>query len=426
MTFGDYYVEKVRLANPIRDVVAEHVMLDGNTGRCPFHPDTDPSLSVVPTRGTFKCFGAGCGASGDVFTFVQWVEGILFGEALEKLARRAGIARTPRHAELEPVLRERDIVEVTELVAKTYHHALTPETRAYITKTRGLPEAFIDQYTMGWADGRSGVTAVYRKYGDRGLDVMRAAGLARQDYQAMPGNLGVYDSFEDRLVVSTRHLGRIVFLSGRALRPDQTPKYYHQPGREAPLFDEDNVDPDMTLVTEGVFDALSLRAWGYPATACFGGVRVSSVQKLRRMKQVYAVFDGDRAGRVATMKLAMHLGATLRCIRLPDGLDPNDFYRQHAREAFERLCQQAMDPVQFALADLDRTRPLPQVLMDLGPTIDFLVTLSPATAEAYVSVIAADLTLSRTTQRLLREEVEDIRAHGRRACPSCGTGLHGR
>jgi DNA primase len=281
---------------------------------------------------------------------------------------------------------------------------------------RALPAEFIDQYTMGWADEtrQAGVKAVYHRYGPQGLDVMQAAGLARIRYDAMPGEIGIQDTFEDRLLVATTSRGRITFLSGRALRPDQQPKYYHQPGREAPLFDEDHLDPDMTIVTEGVFDALSLRAWGYPATALFGDVRASTLAKLRRIKTVVACFDGDRAGRVATMKLAMHLGPALRCIRLPEPLDPNDFYRQRPRRDFERLVREASDPLGFLLAEIDRAWPEPEIIQALDPVFRYLATLSPPLAESSLTCVVKDrFTLSRTMTRLCRQEIETIRATNR-------------
>lgn len=424
--FGDY-VERVRQANPIRDVVAEHTRLEGNRGRCPFHPDHTPSFSVHPGRGTFKCFAASCEVSGDVFAFIRRIERVPFREAVERLARRGHVPayRFPE-ADIEPILREQDLIDVTELVARTYHGALTPTLRAYVTESRKLPAEFIEQYTIGWADGMAGVRAVHRKYGDQGLVVMKASGLARQDYQAMPGDLGYYDSFEDRLVVSTTHLGRIVFLSGRATRSGQTPKYYHQPGREAPLFDEDNLDSERALVTEGHFDALALKAWGYSATAFFGGVRVASIAKLRKVRQPYACFDGDAAGRAATMKLAMYIGPRLLAVRLPEPLDPNDFYCERPREEFEHLLQHALDPVEFALAGLDRTWPSPRLVGELGPVLQYLVSLSPAMAESYLEIIRDTLKLSRSIKVRLRDEVEEAREHGRTQCPTCGTAIYGR
>jgi DNA primase len=423
------FIERVRQANPILDVIAEHVALDAHrTAHCPFHPDHDPSLTVSPERGTFRCWGAGCGVAGDVFQFIRLVRHVSFKAALEELARRAHV---PLHAfvqaDVTQVVRESDILDVIDLVAHTYAARLSPKLRFYLTEERKLPHAFIDQYTMGWADGTglTGVQAVYARYGPQGLEVMQAAGLARTRYDAMPGEVGYQDTFDDRLLVSTTHRGRITFLSGRALRPDQQPKYYHQPGREAPLFDEDHIDPEVTIVTEGAFDALSLRAWGYPATALFGGVRISSVQKLRRVKRVYVCFDGDAAGRAATLKLAMHLGPALRCIRLPESLDPNDFYRQRSRDEFERLMQEASDPLEFMLADIDRAWPEPQIIQALDLVFRYLATLSPPLAESYLSLVVKDrFKLSRTMNKLCRQEIEKIRATTSPQAPSWRRGRH--
>jgi DNA primase len=425
----DAYVERVREANPILDVIAEHVTLTGTMGRCPFHPDTAPSFSVSPQRGTFKCFGAACGAAGDVFQFIRLLRHVPFRAALEELARRGNV---PRHAfvqaEVNAVIREQDILDVTEVVARTYAQRLSPKLRFYLTEERKLPHAFIDIYTMGWAEagGLSATQAVYARYGDQGLDVMRAAGLARIRHDAMPGEIGVQDTFRDRLLVSTTHRGRVTFLSGRALNPYQQPKYYHQPGREAPLFDEDNLNPEMTLLTEGAFDALSLRAWEYPATAFYGGIRLVSLQKLRQVKHPVAVFDGDPAGRAATMKCAAYLGPRLVAVRLPAPMDPNDFYRQRTRQEFDDLVAHALDPVQFALADIDCTWPVPRMLRELEVVVPYLVSLSPAMAESYVEIIRDTLKWSRSVATRYRDEIHEARTHTRSQCPTCGTALYAR
>jgi DNA primase len=426
----DVYVERVREANPIREVVAEHVTLDqNNLALCLFHPDHEPSLTVSPGRGTFRCWGAGCGASGDVFQFIRRVRNISFKAALDELAIRGHV---PRHAfvqaDVNQVVREQDILDVIDLVAHTYASRLSPKLRFYLTEERKLPHAFIDRFTMGWADhtGQAGVQAVYQRYGPQGLDVMKASGLARDRYDAMPGEMGIQDTFDDRLCVSTTHLGRITFLSGRALRPDQQPKYYHQPGREAPLFDEDHLDPEMTLITEGAFDALSLRAWDYPATAFYGGIRYTSLQKLRKVAHPIACFDGDAAGRMATMKLAAYIGPRLLAIRLPSPLDPNDFYRQRPRQEFEVLLASALDPIQFVLADINPEWPVPRMLRELEIVVPYLVSLSPAMSEGYVEIIRDTLKWSRPVAKLYREEIHEAREYTRAQCPTCGTALYAR
>jgi DNA primase len=423
----DAFIERVRQANPIRDVVSEHVKLDGNRGHCPFHPDTHPSFSVMPGRGTFKCFAASCGLAGDVIHFIRKVKHLPFRDALDDLARRAKLTAPGfLQQEINETIREQDVLDVIEFTAKTYAQRLSPKLRFYITEERKLPYEFIDRYLMGWADdgGLSGVHAVAQKYGTPGLGVMKAAGLARLRYDAMPGEIGYQDTFEDRLIVSTMHLGRVSFLSGRALRPDQDPKYYHQPGREAPLFDEERLDPERTFVTEGSFDALSLQAWEYPATAFYGGVRVSSIQKLRKVKSPIACFDGDRAGRAATMKLAAHLGPRLLAVRLPEPFDPNDFYRTRPRQEFDALVRQALDPVQFVLADIDRTWPTPLQIRELDLVIPYLVSLSTAMAEGYIEIIRDTLRWSRTVAKLYRDDVLEAREHTRTQCPACGTVLY--
>jgi DNA primase len=422
MTFREW-LDQVRAASPIREVVADVVTLQGNQGLCPFHKETGPSFSVSPERGTFRCFGASCGASGDVFAFVELLERVEFREAALKLAERAGLPpHYPSKADEEVYVSLREIEEVTDLAATHYVQALTPAVREYVIENRRLPERFLEEYRIGWADGSLTASLVARG-GDPVARVLVKAGLARVSQETV-GTPWV-DYFDQRVMLAATRGGLATFLSGRAFSPDQTPKYLHQTGREAPLFNEDALAESALFVTEGPFDALSLLAWEFPAVAFFGGMRPSSVAKLKRVKgQLYVATDADAGGRGAALKMALALGPTLRVIEFPEGMDPNDFYRKSPRRAFERLIREAPEVAVW----LQRPAEAPglsgiEQIERLTSYWAFLATLTPALGEAYLADSKQRFGWSTAMATAARRTVEQHRVGARVACPACGTAV---
>lgn len=423
------YVEAVRHANPLVDVAKELLGAPGGAGPswvCPWHPDTRPSLSLNLAKGFFKCFG--CNLHGDVFTLVELKEGLRFTEAVAWLANRAGLPSYKPHpaawAEAEAA---RAADTITSRVAEYYHSRLTDEALAYLTNQRGLPEDQVrEEFQLGWADGTAAAW-VETTHGPDWLRAMELAGLVQEVKNSWQPDAPTHrDRFFERVIFPCFKRGQTTFMSGRTLAADVEPKYLHQRGREAPLYPtDDDLPPGRVYLVEGPIDALSLRAWGYPAYALQGGMRAGAIRKLTPVRELYACFDGDRAGTDAALKLAAGLGVSrVKIVSLPDGHDPNDLYRAGAREVFSRLVQDAYSPIAFAL----RYVPKAALSMDTLELLQPALRLLAASTELYAETVLETNLKPRFsfTKELLvaaRAEIARLRQEHVTRCPACGTTL---
>lgn len=400
----------------------------GMMATCPFHADDNPSLSLVPSPRAggdpyFNCHGGGCGAAGDVIKFVSLMEGITYRDATDVLADRLGL---PVY---RAVARDRDEEElraqvqaVLDFASNYYRWKWNEDATAYLVDERRIPIEFVDRFRLGYADGGFTEYAL-SKWGDSWGPVIAFAGLAEPSRR--PGAPSFRDRFFRRLMFPIFVRERPVFLTGRSL-DGSDPKYLHQKGSEAPLYNEDALNAKRVFVVEGPVDTLSLEAWDFPTTGFQGGMRDSAVGKLRRVKQVYSVLDADKAGVTATLKMAAALGDQLRCVTLPPGDDPNDFYRTHSKAEFEDLVAAATDPVRFALRQVPVDTPVEALSFALEPVLRLLASFPPITAEAYVeAVLLSQYKLLRTKRGLaaVHSELDAYRNAAMQACPSCGARL---
>jgi len=449
MTYRDY-VEQVRGAHSVRVLLAERYNTPVVQGmaRCPFHADQHPSCSVTET--VFHCFA--CHASGDVFHLVQRLEGVEFAPAVARLAEWAGLPPfRPLPADHQAVTSERDLEDATETAASYYQSRLTPEARAYLTEQRRLPSTLLTQARIGWADGGL-VPAVTTRLP---VDLLVAAGLAlpMKNAATWSGVAEARDLLRDRIVFPALRQGRATFLSGRATLPDQTPKYLSQRGRPAPLYNQDAVGPGELYVTEGPVDALSLMAWGLPTVALLGTMHRGVVAQLRRPRRIYLCLDADTAGREGVLKvtttgsvdtvhreLVLGSGAPLyrsvggviaavgpervRVVPLPEGLDPNDFFRAKPLEALLGLVEGAQEPVAWALGRIPYAQVEPGSLDRLlTPVFQLWASLPPATVRHYLDHPVARWAGGQ--KAVIRAVEASWRAFQARPlqCPGCGTFL---
>lgn len=419
MNPGPYreYVTAVRSASSLRDIIIAYKVgvNEANMVVCPFHADTRPSLSVNIPSQLFHCFG--CGVSGDVFTFVERMDGVDFKTAVDTLARLVNVrVYTPMAKEREVVDWERAVAEATDQAVGYYQAQMEryPIGKAYLA-SRGLPPDLIAQFRLGWADG--GLVAATNLG-----PALERAGLAKEVRNATGWTGPVHhDWFVHRVIFPCLRLQRGVFLSGRTAEAGVEPKYLHQKGTEAPLYNEEAINPTATFVVEGPIDVLSLEAWGFPTVGLQGGVRPSAIPKLRRSTVVYSVLDADRAGRESLGKLTAGLGPhAVRAVALPEGQDPNDFYRTGTKTQFEDLVAQTQDPVLFMLGRVQTASgELPE---RVDPLLHLLAALMPVQAEYYWIIIKDTLGLDRRMISACQKQTELYRTRPA-VCPACRTPL---
>ena len=344
MVVTQQYIDLAALKqrHPLADVVtAAGVQLRGQgrvrQGRCPFHDETGGSFTVYGDTARFHCFG--CGASGDVLDFVQRVEGLTLPQAIRRLDGGAGPATTtfvrpatpgtPRRSYAMP--RPRRDPALLTAAARCYHRALWryPQGRAYLA-SRGISTATAKQLGLGYAPGR----------GLRGA--LAAAGYSseRQRASGLLVARGA-ERFAGMVVVPAVRDRQVQWLAGRAIAPERTPRFQTLPGPK-PLLGVGRLGPapELVVLTEGLFDWLTLVEWGLPAAAVLGTQGLDRVvAALRSCPRVVLAFDADDAGRAAATQLTELLGRRATTITLPPGVtDVADLAtRPDGRAVFQRL-----------------------------------------------------------------------------------------
>lgn len=342
---------------------------------CPFHVgSSNPHLSV--NAGLFNCFV--CHKGGDLFRFVQLMDGVEFRESLDILAGLLGITYRPilrTQQQWEVGLQLDDVIATAALA---YHEGLTPDARTYLTDVRGLPAPLLGTHLLGYADG-SFPERLLRARGDSWAPLLEASGLLTKRGS---------DRFAGRVIFPSLVRGQATFLTGRSLAGEE-PRFMHLSGRKAPLYNQQALAADEVFITEGPIDCLSLVAWGYSAVALHGGAREVPIAQFRRPKMRYLCLDSDDAGRASIVRFARLFAASalpVKVIEFPDGMDPNDFYRQHTVAEFAELKTAAQDPLLYLLA---RLAPETVDLQDFTPLFQILSSYTPVQAVMTMTRVVA-------------------------------------
>lgn len=368
MSLPPGFLDDLRSRVPLSRVVGRKVTWDRrktNAAKgdfwapCPFHQEKTPSFHVDDRKGFYYCFG--CHAKGDALTFLREADNMGFREAVETLAREAGMALPdPDPVAQVRANRQSDLAEVMEAAVQHYRLQLRAaagaEARAYLAR-RGLSDGAIERFDLGFApDQRQGLVSAL---GQKGIAVgaMAEAGLVI----APEGGGAPYDRFRGRVIFPIRDArGRCIGLGGRAMDPGAPAKYLNSP--ETPLFDKGrslyNIGPARTaagkgaqlVVAEGYMDVIALSEAGFGATVAPLGTAVTEDQ-LRLMWRVHPepviALDGDAAGiraagRLVDLALPMlEAGYGLRFALLPGGMDPDDLIRSGGRAAMQQVLDAA-------------------------------------------------------------------------------------
>ena len=355
-------VEAVRAAVDIVDVIGRYVGLKhagrDYKGLCPFHSEKTPSLHVSPDKQVYHCFG--CGAGGDVFTFLMRYLGLSFPEALEELASEAGVelSRTPGGSG-----RGKGLREITEASQAFFVRCLRGDSgkaaRQYLAG-RGIDGEGAASLGLGWAPGGGSLCSHLRSRGFSESQMVDAGVAKRSDR-----GRGVYDSFRSRITfpIGDRR-GRTVSFGARTLG-DGTPKYLNGP--ETAVYSKGTIlygyrearqaarDLDMAILVEGYFDHARLFLAGIRAVVATCGTALTADQARHLgglSDHVHICYDGDASGRRSAMRAAevmLGQGLNPRIIALPDGEDPDDFVAAAGAEGFMDLVGHSKNPVGFGL-----------------------------------------------------------------------------
>lgn len=365
----DETLDAIRDRLSLVEVVSGHVSLKkagrNFLGLCPFHSEKTPSFTVSDERGLFHCFG--CGAGGSVFTFIMRMEHCTFPEAVESLARRAGVTLPDRVGQSEAQDYRQNLFRLNELAHKYFRRTLETDggrpARTYLEK-RGLRAETIDRYGLGFCPrGGSGFLQAIASR-PRAVDAATHLGLVGKRADGTH-----YERFWNRVIFPIRDgSGRILGFGGRTLGEDP-PKYLNSP--ESTLFHKGRIlyglfearaairEAEQVVIVEGYMDALALVEAGIaPVVASLGtALTVDQLRLARRFApQIVAFFDGDRAGQQAAeraFEVCLDAGVWGLGAFLPEGVDPDTYVRAQGPEATQQLLSKAMPLANFFLDRLD-------------------------------------------------------------------------
>lgn len=360
---------EIKEAATIAEVIGQYINLQAKgrylVGLCPFHAESTPSFTVYPERQIFHCFG--CGAGGDVFTFLRQHQRLTFPEAVGELARRYGIPLSLKElgpAETKQAGKRQAYFDVNALAARFFqanlhHQRLGAAAQAYAAQ-RGLTAEIMAAYKLGFVPDEWRTLERYLSEHGGSLEAAREVGLviARQSG-------GHYDRFRNRLMFPIQDReGRVIAFGGRILGTGE-PKYLNSP--ESPIYSKGRSlyglyqareairQQQLAILVEGYMDLLALRVHGVEAVVASLGTALTKEQ-VRQLKgytsRVVMVFDGDEAGLKAMMRSFPHFAHERlpgRVLTLPAGEDPDSYVAKKGAEIFHNAWDRAQPLFEFIM-----------------------------------------------------------------------------
>lgn len=359
--------EQIKERLGIVEVVSQYLKLEKSGSNfkalCPFHNEKTPSLFISPSRNTYYCFG--CGAKGDIFTFVQEYEGVDFKEALKMLADKAGVEIVHESSEKREV-REKQF-ELLEEANQFFEKNLkeNKDAQEYL-KDRGVDEKSIEKFRIGYVHDEW--HSLYDFLNERGYSDqdMSEVGLIKR------GDKGYYDTFRSRITFPiSDSTGRVIAFTGRIFpNDDKIAKYLNSP--ETKLFSKSHIlygfhiaklsirKANFSIVVEGQMDVVMSHQAGYPNTVALSGTALTEHQ-VKRLKQlsnnIVFAFDSDKAGINSSgrsAEMALSAGMDVKVAKLPQGKDPADMVVEDP-ELLKDAVRNSVHIVDFYLNHLQET-----------------------------------------------------------------------
>lgn len=371
MYYPDEIIEEIRVKNDIVDVISDYVKLkkQGSSyfGLCPFHNEKSPSFSVSPGKQMYYCFG--CGAGGNVYTFIMEYENYTFPEAVKLLADRAGVD-LPEMEYSEEARKQADlksvILEINKMAGQFYYFRLKQEKGRtgydYLTG-RGLTPDTIKRFGLGYSGKYSGDLYRYLKQKGYSDDILRETGLFGFDEKR-----GMYDKFWNRVMFPIMDVqNRVIGFGGRVMG-DAKPKYLNSP--ETRVFDKSrnlyglnfartSRRPNL-IVCEGYMDVIALHQAGFGNAVASLGTALTTQQAAlmkRYTKEVLITYDSDEAGLKAALRaipILKEAGLATKVVNMQPHKDPDEFIKSLGAEAFEERLSQARNSFLFEIDVLKR------------------------------------------------------------------------
>ncbi|MDI3481131.1 MAG: primase [Tepidanaerobacteraceae bacterium] len=366
--YSEDIISEIRSSTDIVEIISQYVSLqkrgDSYVGLCPFHSEKTPSFYVSPEKQLFYCFG--CGAGGNVFTFLMKKENLKFPEAVRLLADRLNITLPSSEYDKnvsQAFRQKREQLRLNKM-AQDYYHNILLNTKEGIRgleylKKRGITLETVERFRLGYAPPLwDGLIRHFRSMGVD-LETLVKIGLAI----AKKNGKGFYDRFRDRIMFPIEDATKnVIGFGGRIIGPGE-PKYLNSP--ESPVFSKgENLyaisaikkNPEMEIiVVEGYMDCISLHQSGFTQTVASLGTALTRMQaKLLKnyTGSVILAYDTDSAGQAATlrgMEILAKEGLNVKVLRLPEAKDPDEFIRKKGAEALRQQLSEALYHIDYKL-----------------------------------------------------------------------------
>lgn len=350
-------IDEILMRNDIETLIGGYVSLrraGANVkGLCPFHSEKTPSFTVYPADNSFYCFG--CGVGGDAITFIKKMEHLDYPDALEFLAKRAGITIPDNNGDdyrTGPRVDKKRVYAMNVDAAKYFHANLfsndpfAKEALRYFTEKRGLSIATIKHFGLGYASNSFDAFSKYMRSKGYTYDELVLGFLCGKSEKGH-----YYDAFRNRVMFPIIDVsGNVIAFGGRVM-DDSKPKYKNS--SDTPVFKKSrnlfalnfakNFSQEAMILCEGYMDVIALHAAGFSNAIATLGTAITAEQSRilsRYTKKIIISYDADEAGQKAAeraIKLLGEVGLDVSVLRIPDAKDPDEYIKKYGKENFAKL-----------------------------------------------------------------------------------------
>jgi DNA primase len=412
---ADRILEEIKSRIDIVEFISDYVPLkkagQNYKGLCPFHTEKTPSFMVSQAKQIFHCFG--CGAGGDVVSFLMKHENYSFSEAIRYIAKKAGIKISDFQVDKNLSAKRERILQINEDAMKFFQQNLHgSKTAVSYLRNRGIEKESLEKFSLGYAlNERDGLFRHMKKAGYTDSHLTEA-GLV------VPDGQGCRDVFRGRIIFPICNPKNDVVAFGGRVMDDSLPKYLNSPETEVfkkgetlfaiNLAKDEIRKKGYAIIVEGYLDAIVCHQYGFQNTVAPLGTALTTrhLQKLKSLaKKVVLVFDSDKAGISAakrSLTILCENDLKAKVLLLPEGEDPDSFLRKHGNQSFKKLLSDAMSAVEFLLktSGQDKIDTVREAVGMIAATRDLIL------ADDMLRELADR---SRIHETVLRSELEKIK-----------------
>lgn len=433
MPFPDSFLQELKLRSDITEIASSYVNLKRHgrnmVGLCPFHGEKTPSFNIYTENGSFYCFG--CGAGGDVITFIMKIENLDYVEAVKFLAQRAGM-EMPENTYDDSLSKLRmRIYEANREAARFFHATLLSQrgqSGLNYLRGRALSDRTIRHFGLGFADDDWNSLCNHLKNKGFSEYEIYSANLA---FKRKNGN-GIYDRFVNRVMFPIIDLrGNVIAFGGRIMT-DEKPKYLNTSDtpvfkKSENLFSLNNAKSSGTrtlILCEGYMDVIALNQAGFTNAVATLGTALTNEQAVlmkRYADEVIICYDADGAGQKATARaidILRNAGLPIKILTVPSGKDPDEFIRskgENGPAAFKLLIEKCGNDVEYRLMKLRENYNLTTTdgkVAFLNEAVKIVATIeSPIERDVFASKLCAELEIDKNA---FLEQISKVKRRDRR------------